>query len=59
VNGFPTRVQLSRRPGYRKPAEAVVVTRSSKHWGNPTRSRSTAARRPYGSTPSTYTVILS
>lgn len=32
----PSRVQLSRRRGYRKPAGAVVVSRPSK-WGNPFR----------------------
>lgn len=31
----PRRIQLSRRPGYRKPPDAIVVTRASKHWGNP------------------------
>ena len=31
----PRRVQLRRTRGYRKPAGAVVVTRASKHWGNP------------------------
>jgi hypothetical protein len=30
----PTRVKLSRRPGARKPAGAVVVSRPSR-WGNP------------------------
>lgn len=30
----PTRIQLSRRPGWRKPAGAVVVSRPTR-WGNP------------------------
>lgn len=30
----PKRVQLSRRPGYRKPEHAVVIARPGK-WGNP------------------------
>jgi hypothetical protein len=30
----PTRVQLSRKRGYRKPDNTVVVTRATK-WGNP------------------------
>lgn len=30
----PKRIQLSRRKGYRKPADAVVVARPTK-WGNP------------------------
>jgi hypothetical protein len=31
----PTRIQLQRTRGWRKPDNAVVVTRSSKNWGNP------------------------
>jgi hypothetical protein len=31
----PVRIQLRRVKGWRKPADAVVVTRSSKLWGNP------------------------
>lgn len=31
----PKRIQLSRQKGYKKPESAVVVTRQSKHWGNP------------------------
>lgn len=33
----PKRVQLRRVKGYRKPVDAVVVTRSSKSFGNPYR----------------------
>lgn len=32
---IPTRVQLSRRRGWRKPENTIVVTRASRHWGNP------------------------
>ncbi|MGG7510939.1 DUF4326 domain-containing protein [Plantibacter sp. YIM 135249] len=41
---MPERVQLSRRKGYRKPENAVVVSRPSK-WGNPF-----AERIPHGET---------
>jgi hypothetical protein len=34
---MPKRVQLHRTKGWRKPDGAVVVTRSSKLWGNPFR----------------------
>jgi hypothetical protein len=47
----PTRIQLSRAAGWRKPDNAVVVSRPSK-WGNPfvvgvggVRDRALAARR--------------
>ncbi|SJZ33224.1 protein of unknown function [Enhydrobacter aerosaccus] len=33
----PQRIQLSRRPGWRKPANTVVVARPSR-WGNPFRA---------------------
>ena len=32
--GMPRRVQLSRKPGWRKPPGAVVVSRPTR-WGNP------------------------
>lgn len=32
---MPERIQLRRTKGWRKPEGAVVVTRSSKLWGNP------------------------
>lgn len=32
---MPERIQLRRTKGWRKPKGAVVVTRSSKWWGNP------------------------
>ena len=31
----PNRVQLRRSKGWRKPEDAIVVTRASKRWGNP------------------------
>ena len=31
----PQRIQLRRVKGWCKPPDAVVVTRASKHWGNP------------------------
>jgi hypothetical protein len=34
---MPQRIQLRREKGWRKPEGAVVVTRSSKLWGNPFR----------------------
>ena len=33
----PRRVRLSRKAGWKKPPNTAVVTRSSKHWGNPYR----------------------
>ncbi len=35
VGDTPRRIWLRRVKGYRKPAGAIVVTRSSKRWGNP------------------------
>lgn len=35
--GAPRRVVLERTKGYRKPEGAIVVTRASKHYGNPFR----------------------
>ncbi|MGZ4562996.1 MAG: DUF4326 domain-containing protein [Mycobacterium sp.] len=33
---MPSRIQLSRRPGWRKPASAAVVSRGrNRRWGNP------------------------
>ena len=32
---MPKRIQLRRTKGWRKPPNTVVVTRSSKKWGNP------------------------
>lgn len=32
---MPERIQLRRTKGWRKPDDAVVVTRASKWWGNP------------------------
>lgn len=34
---MPQRIQLRREKGWRKPEGSVVVTRSSKRWGNPFR----------------------
>ena len=42
----PKRIQLSRRKGWRKPANTVVVSRPSK-WGNPFRIVPVSARGPF------------
>jgi hypothetical protein len=39
----PRRIQLSRRPGWRKPEGAIVVSRPSK-WGNPYKIDKTTSR---------------
>jgi hypothetical protein len=49
---MPQRIQLSRRKGWRKPAGAIVVARSSK-WGNRYAIGADvgARRRQHGSCP--------
>jgi Domain of unknown function (DUF4326) len=40
---MPQRIQLSRRRGWRKPSDAIVISRPSK-WGNPFRIDASTSR---------------